>query len=307
MDERFDNQRAVRDKRYAYIKNYMPYVAWGQHLDYLWKLVATRVWEDAYKHHRTNEITGRFFQTKPFEELYDMEADPDNVVNLADKPEYQSTLVTMRAKLREWQLSVHDTGLLPEFERQRRAIENNTTIYQMAQNPKLYNLPAYLDGSDLALTAKPSDIPRLVEFLKSDDSAIRYWGTVGLLMLGKADLPTQGALESVLNDPCAEVRATAAWTLIQSGNPGKAQQAMAAILQKHEPATLFALNVLDWMHTDIAPYLIAMDSLDPKSGDMAGNEQLMVKYLRESHGLPVPAATEDASKTQKVKSKKDDM
>ena len=30
MDERSDNQRAVRDKRYLYIRNYMPYVPWGR-------------------------------------------------------------------------------------------------------------------------------------------------------------------------------------------------------------------------------------------------------------------------------------
>ncbi|HZK82984.1 MAG TPA: sulfatase-like hydrolase/transferase, partial [Humisphaera sp.] len=307
MDERFDNQRAVRDKRFAYIKNYMPYVAWGQHLDYLWKLVAMRVWEDAYKHHRTNEITGRFFELKPVEELYDMEADPDNVVNLAARPEYQSTLQTMRAKLREWQLSVHDSGLLPENERQRRAAENKTTVYEMALNPKLYDLPAYLDASDIALAAKPSDTAKLIEFLKSKDSAIRYWGAVGLLMAGKANASAQSALESVLDDPCGEVRAMAAWVLIESGNPEKARQALAGILRNHEPTTLMALNVLDWMHTDITPFIPAMNSLDPKAGEMAGNEQLMVEYLRASHGLPVPAVTEDASKAQKVKSKKDDM
>ncbi len=71
MDERFDNERSVRDKRFAYIKNYMPYVIGAQHLEYMWKLVAMRTWEDAYKHHRTNEMTGRFFHAqKPVEELY---------------------------------------------------------------------------------------------------------------------------------------------------------------------------------------------------------------------------------------------
>ena len=34
MDERFDNERAVRDKHFAYIKNYLPYVVWGKHLEY---------------------------------------------------------------------------------------------------------------------------------------------------------------------------------------------------------------------------------------------------------------------------------
>ncbi|MBI3880835.1 MAG: sulfatase-like hydrolase/transferase, partial [Verrucomicrobia bacterium] len=251
MDERFDNQRAVRNHRFAYIKNYMPYVVWGQHLDYLWKMVATRTWEDAFKNHRTTEVTGRFFTLKPVEELYDMQADPDNVVNLAGKPEHQHTLETMRAKLHEWQLSIHDTGLLPEAERDRRATENKTTIYQMVRDPKLYDLPAYLEAADLALAGNPANAPRLIKLLADQDSGLRFWGTVGLLMLGKADAAAQTALERVLHDPCGEVSAMAAWVLLQSGAPAKAQPVLADLVQRHIPTTLIAPNVPDWSHAEI--------------------------------------------------------
>jgi N-sulfoglucosamine sulfohydrolase len=257
MDERCDSQRAVRDKRYSYIRNYMPYVPWAQHLDYMWKMVAMNTWEDAYKNHRTNEVTGRFFTRKPAEELYD----PDNVVNLVGNPEHQKTLETMRSKLREWQLSIHDSGLLPEAERERRATGNQTTIYQMVRNPKLYDLHAYLDAADLALAKNPANTQRLIEFLANKDSGVRYWGAVGMLLLGRADATAQRSLESVLNDPCGEVGAIAAWTLIQSGFVTKAQPALADMIQKHTPATLEVLNVLDWARFDIAPYLVAMDSL----------------------------------------------
>jgi N-sulfoglucosamine sulfohydrolase len=307
MDERYDNERSVRNKHFAYIKNYMPYVIWGQHLEYMWKLVAMRTWEDAYKNHRTNEVTGRFFTQKPVEELYDMDDDPDNVVNLAGKPEYRQTLETMRAKLREWQLSIHDTALLPEAERDRRATENKTTIYEMALDPKLYDLPAYLDAADLALAKDPANKPRFVEFLQSKDSGLRYWGTAGLLMLGPADAETQTALETVLDDPCGEVTAMAAWVLIQSGNPAKAQPALASLLQKHTTATLMILNILDWSHMDITPYIAAIDSLDPIGPSMFGEEQRMVEFLRESHGLPVPPATQKASANQKKSDAVKDM
>jgi hypothetical protein len=302
MDERCDNERAVRDKRYAYIKNYMPYVIWGQHLEYLWKLVAMQTWEDAYKHHRTNEVTGRFFTQKPVEELYDMDADPDNVTNLAGKPEFRQTLETMRAKLREWQLAVHDSALLPEAERERRANENHLTIYEMVRDPKLYDLPAYLDAADLALARNPANQPRLIEFLRSPDSGLRCWGAVGLLMLGPADANTRTALEPILADPCGEAAATAAWILLQSGDPAsatKAQTALAALLKKHPPATLMILNILDWAHLDITPYIPAIDSLDPIGPSIFGEEQRMVEFLRESHGLPVPPVTQKASANQK--------
>jgi len=310
MDERIDSERAVRDKRFAYIKNYLPYVIWGQHLEYMWKLVAMQVWENAYQHHRTDAVTGRFFTPKPVEELYDMRADPDNVVNLADQPEYQKTLETMRAKLREWQLRIHDSALLPEAERARRAAENKTTIYEMVRNPKLYDLPAYLDAADLALAAKQENESRLIEFLKSPDSGLRYWGAVGLLMLGKIGADASAALEAVLHDPCAEVSAMAAWVLMQSGNDAapppapedatraEAEKALIDLLQKHTPATLFILNVLDWSHTDIRPFVPALTSLSPHGEYIVGEEQRLITWLLQSHGLPVPPATISASEQQ---------
>jgi hypothetical protein len=307
MDERFDNQRAVRDKRYVYIKNYMPYVPWGQHLDYLWKMVATRTWEDAFKNKRTNEVTGRFFMPKPAEELYDMQADPDNVANLADKPEHRQTLEKMRAALREWQLAIHDTGLLPEAERERRANENNTTIYQMVRDPKLYDLPAYLDAADLALAKDSTNAPRLVEMLASKDSGIRFWGAVGLLSLGKADAKAQTALEGVLQDDCGDVGAMAAWALIQSGKPGKAQPALAAVIQKHAGATLLALNVLDWAHVEITPYVAALDALYSGKTKATEYENRMSEYLRESHGLKIPESTEGVKKSKRDKAVKADL
>ncbi|MFZ9935790.1 MAG: sulfatase-like hydrolase/transferase [Luteolibacter sp.] len=305
MDERFDNQRAVRNKRYVYIKNYMPYVPWGQHLDTLWKMVATRTWEDAFKNHRTNGVTGRFFTNKPVEELYDMQADPDNVVNLAGRPECQQTLETMRARLREWQLAIHDTGLLPEGERERRARENKMTIYQMVRDPKLYNLPAYLDAADLALAMNPANRPRFIGLLASKDSGLRYWGTVGLFMLGKADAATQTALEAVLHDPCGEVSAMAAWALIQSGNPAKGQAALAGLVQHRVPATLLALNVLDWSHVAIAPYLAPLDAL--AKDKPVGYEMRMIDFLRESNGLDHPQAPAGEVKRRQKKAVKQDL
>ena len=43
MDERYDFSRAVRDKRFKYIRNYNPHRIYGQHLQYLWKMPTTHV------------------------------------------------------------------------------------------------------------------------------------------------------------------------------------------------------------------------------------------------------------------------
>ncbi len=302
MDERYDNQRSVRNQQFLYVKNYMPFVAWGQHLTYLWKMVAMQAWDKFHQERKTNQLTGRFFETKPNEELYDCVADPDNVVNLADNPKYKTVLETMRGKLRDWQLTIHDTGLLPEGETDRRATENHTTIYQMSQDTKLYNLPAYLDAADLALAGDPANKPRLIEYLKSTDSGLRYWGTIGFLSLkNKMDAANlQAILRPLLSDPCGEVRAMASWILIRAGYVKSGQDCLNHLIKNPSPARLFALNVLDWMHPNsIAPYqasLMGMSSakvskpigkqkMRKEKLNISPYESDMRHYLLESHGL----------------------
>ncbi len=313
MDERSDNQRSVRDKRYVYIKNYMPFVPCGQHADYLWKMTAMQAWEEADKGGKTDLVTGRFFALKPPEELYDSKADPDNLVNLVENPEYKDVLVTMRGALRDWQLTIHDAGLLPEAETDRRAVENDTTIYEMAQDRKLYDLPAYLDAADLALAGNPANRPTFLEHLKSSDSGLRYWGTVGLLTLKRDEMTAAdlAVLQTLLVDPSGEIRAIAAWILIRSSEANAVmggQECLKDLIAKPSPVRLFALNVLDWMHLDSIEFckanLLAMKnskktkkSQKSDSGssklETAQYEGDLLRFLLESHGeKSAPAGSE---------------
>jgi hypothetical protein len=69
--------------------------------------------------HQKGELTGSaayiFRDSRDVEELYDLDKDPDEVVNLAGVPEYQDQLLKMRKQLADWQLKVHDKGLIDEY------------------------------------------------------------------------------------------------------------------------------------------------------------------------------------------------
>ena len=272
MDERFDETRVARDKRFIYIKNYMPYVKWGQHHDYLWHMAAMQAWEDFFKAGKTDDITGLFFKTKPWvEELYDCQTDSDCVTNLSTRPEYQPIVARMRQALKKWQLNIYDPALLPENEMVRRAAEHQTTIYQMARDPKLYNLPAYLAAADVALAKNASNLKTLTGYLSDPDSGIRYWGACGLVMENKLDSAAVKSLKSCLQDDSLDVRAMAAWALIKSGDKKDAQACLIQLLNQESYATLKVLNVIDWMGSDTAPYLPAIKSL------RTGKEDALVK------------------------------
>ena len=247
MDERSDNQRAVRDKRYLYIRNYMPYVPWGQKLTYLWKMEATRAWEDWHRAGKTDAVTGRWFEEKPPEELYDTWEDPDNVVNLIDDPKYDEKANELRGALKDWQLEVRDCGLLPECERVKRAADLGLTLYEMTQDKEHYDLQSYLDASEFALRAKPEQVPALLEMLSHPDSGIRYWGMTGLCLLGENARSHIPSIRKLTNDSSDAVRAITAFTLFRLGEKETARSCYQQLLKDDSYASLLVLNMIDWL------------------------------------------------------------
>ena len=278
MDERIDNARAVCNDRFLYIRNYMPYTPWMQQLEYLWRMKATSAWDNHVKSGNASELEARYFAPKgSTEELYDMHADPDNINNLASDPQHTQTISSMRDALRNWQLKIHDSGLLPESEMLKRAEENNTTIYEMVRNPRLYNLPALLDAADLALEQNPKNLPALLALLEnSPDSGERYWAIVGCFLLNH-----QQAGLLAINDASHEVRAMAAWLLIRTNEKSTGLSTLKALLESQSYATLTILNMIDWIGNDAQALIPTVRSMS-----YTAYEERMQTQLLESNEAP---------------------
>jgi len=117
MDEAYDIIRAVRDKRYKYIRNYMPHLTRGQDIEYMNEMPTM---QEMRRLNAAGKLEGPqmqyFEQTKPVEELYDTVADPHEVKNLAEDPKYKDVLERMRKTHIKWVKETRDIGLLPEPE-----------------------------------------------------------------------------------------------------------------------------------------------------------------------------------------------
>jgi len=119
-DESYDMVRAVRDKRFKYMRNYYPdrpYLLWipyrNRHpiLQEMWRL------------HLAGELEGSqslIFQDRPVEELYDIQRDPYEIHNLAGDPSYEPELLRLSEALDDWIQEVGDMGAIPEAEMVRR-------------------------------------------------------------------------------------------------------------------------------------------------------------------------------------------
>ncbi len=115
-DESYDMVRAVRDRRFKYIRNYCPgtpCVSWVPFLNRhpimqeLWRL---------HLEDQLDDVQSAMFRPRPVEELYDTEADPHEVRNLADTPEGRKELPRLRTALDRWLADVGDLGRIPESE-----------------------------------------------------------------------------------------------------------------------------------------------------------------------------------------------
>lgn len=115
-DETVDRIRAVRDKRFKYIRNYHPDRPYMQLNRY--KEVSYPIWRQMQRLEKAGEITAEDYpflaKSRPEEELYDTVEDPNELNNLANSPEHQETLTKMASALDLWIQHTGDMGEVPE-------------------------------------------------------------------------------------------------------------------------------------------------------------------------------------------------
>ena len=109
-------QRCVRDSRYKYVLNLNPENLWTTHFTKVPGIPESHkeVWDTWVQKARTDPQAAKLVDTiehHPAEELYDLQADPYELNNIADKPEAASILKSMRQQLKDWMVSQNDPAL----------------------------------------------------------------------------------------------------------------------------------------------------------------------------------------------------
>jgi len=107
-----DRIRSVRSKDWKYIRNFEPERSYSQLSSY--KKMAYPAVTVMKVMHDQGRLSGRqgewFADARPPEELYDLKADPWELINLANEPQQKARLQTMRTELKRWIKVTGDKG-----------------------------------------------------------------------------------------------------------------------------------------------------------------------------------------------------
>ena len=269
VDEAYDMSRCVRDKRYKYIRNFMPHLPYIQPSDYCDQ---AKIMQELRRVAKVGGMAGiekpLWEPTKPVEELYDTVTDPNEVKNLAGSPAQEQTLRRMRSQLRDWMAQTKDTELLPEAEMHIRSA--GSTPYEMARDPRKYAQARILATAEL-VGEGPRILPALADLLKDEDSAVRYWAAVGLEALGPEAAPAANALKKVLDDPSPNVRFTVAGVLCRLGSCDDALPVLAqGLLDRREVVVLHAARTLQTLGDKARPLVLQMGNARDKCKNLYG-------------------------------------
>jgi len=114
FDESTDRIRAIRNKRFLYLRNYFPEKIKYKEIGYRKNIPMMNELLKLKNHQQLNEVQFEWFNTKTTEELYDCEKDPHNIVNLAQNPYYKDLLDTFRKENLNRVQKYPDLGFIPE-------------------------------------------------------------------------------------------------------------------------------------------------------------------------------------------------
>jgi uncharacterized sulfatase len=104
--------RSARMGPWKYIRNIDPSLEFHSHVDLASK--DTAYWPSWEREAKTNPAIAAIVQRyhrRPAEELYNLESDPDELVNLIAKPEHAAELGRLRGAVDEWMRSLDDKGM----------------------------------------------------------------------------------------------------------------------------------------------------------------------------------------------------
>ena len=141
-------------------------------------------------------------------------------------------------------------------------------------------LKVIIMAAETVSIGKKENIGILQDYLKNNDSAIRYWGATGLLILKDEAYSSRNDLIAVLNDESPDVSISAAEALYHPGEKKIAENTLLKILDHPEDkARCHALNTIVYLDLDGQKIKEAVKRLNEENKE--GYAIRIIKWLTE--------------------------
>ncbi|MCA9127858.1 MAG: sulfatase [Planctomycetales bacterium] len=285
FDEKYDLVRTLRRGKYEYVRSYQPFNIDGLQNNYRYIMLAYQQWRAEYLKGSLNDAQSQFFQARPPEMLFDVEADPYEVHNLAGSPEHAATLTSLRAALHEQVVSMPDLSFYPESYLAEHAFTNPTEFGQQHRS----EIAELVGIADLSLLEFQQAKAGIEMALTSSDANQRYWGLIVCSCFGNqaktfAKLATEIASADV--DLLVRTRAAEFLGLIGALNP---RETLLDCLAKSQSGieTNLILNTAVLLRDGKPGYQINIneDSISPAAARFQ-DVQRRLSYFEAEDGIP---------------------
>jgi arylsulfatase A-like enzyme len=240
-DETVDILRCVRDSRYKYVRNFMSHIPHAQPSQYKDGKKIVQVMRGLHEEGKLNEQQSRsFVPRRPPEELYDLQSDPHELVNLAQAPKSQDRLAAMRNTLYERMVQTRDMGLIPEPILEDVGRKAGNKYLAFLRNDHSEQTRRLID---VIIAGEANEVAKLLAFAKSPDPSTRYWAAVWLGVNKSAK--GKATLRKLTADPVPGVRVAAAQALCKFGELGQLKLLVEHIKDPNLLVGMFALRAIE--------------------------------------------------------------
>ena len=229
--------RSVRDQRFRYVRNFLPWIDGDDLPPYADGVAITGELRTARKAGALPPGASWFARTsRPADELYDITADADELDSVAHDTRHGADLERLRGTLRRWMRETKDTGILPEpiLRREAEAAGSEWAIFHPKTAADAAAAEARYD-TILAVAwdvAENRDAEHFSARLTDTDPAIRFWAVAGTGWAAKRGGVSTSALQPLLSDADPAVRIAAANWLVSCGTPTATDAALAVLLKE---------------------------------------------------------------------------
>ena len=263
VDEVGELSRSVRDKRWLYIRNFMPDLSWNQPETFSDQLELRREITKLAAEGKLEAAQLTYAApTKPAELLYDTEKDPWQLNNLAGDSTYRSELERLRKALRDWQTETRDVGLIHEWQAAHHCKQTGRPLFEVGRDEKLFPIDRVLDTA--WRVGLPGQVDEFTKRLSDENPTVRYWAAVGLRAAGKDAAGAKVFVEKAAADESKSVSIEAAGILVaQQGDRAALDRLTEVLSSGDEDAQVHAARTLQLLGEKARTALPALEQSLP--------------------------------------------